>query len=80
MAIPAIVMVSVSWIIEMPTPNSSGINGRLGRYISVDSGAIAARVPKKTVSHNRLFFSLTCIKYSSYIDRCAQGMIALAKH
>ena len=63
MAIPAIVMVSVSWIIEMPTPNSSGINGRLGRYISVDKGAIAVSIPNKTVSQIRPFLLFIVINY-----------------
>ena len=53
-AIPSVVIVSVIWMRDVDTPKSACTSGSAGRYISVESGAIAVMIPKNNVSQSRL--------------------------
>ena len=46
---PSIVMVKVIWITDVLLPKSACISGSEGKYISVANGAMAAKIPKKTI-------------------------------
>lgn len=53
-AMPIIVIVSVSCVTEAVMPKSEESSGRAGRYMSVESGAIALITPRKTVRKSRV--------------------------
>ena len=63
MAMPAIDAVRVIWIMDVPTEKSAIIKGKAGRYISVESGANAASIPKNTVNK-----PMRCL-YCSFVIR-----------
>ena len=54
-AMPSIVMVRVSCVSDAEMPKSPPSSGRAGRYISVDSGAIAVMMPRNTVKNSFCF-------------------------
>lgn len=60
-AMPAMEAVKVSWITDGVTPNAVIIDGRAGRYISVDNGAIAASIPNNTVMSKSQRLRLFCV-------------------
>ena len=51
-AMPSIVMVKVSCVSEADIPKSPPSSGKAGKYISVESGAIAVMMPRNTVKNN----------------------------
>ena len=60
-AIPVIEVVNVSWMTDGVTPKAVIIDGRAGKYISVDSGAMAASIPKNTVMSKSQRLRLVCV-------------------
>lgn len=60
-AMPAMEAVRVSWMTDGVTPKAVIIDGRAGRYISVDSGAIAASIPKNTVMSKSQWLRFVCV-------------------
>lgn len=60
-AMPVIEAVKVSWMTDGVTPKAVIIDGRAGRYISVDSGAIAASIPKNTVMSKSQRLRFVCV-------------------
>lgn len=64
-AMPIIVIVSVSCASDAEMPKSVVNSGSAGRYISVESGAIALIMPRKSVRNRRMRFVNTINEITS---------------
>lgn len=49
------VIVKVIWVMEVEIPKSFASSGSDGRYISVESGAMAVMMPRKTIRNTYAF-------------------------
>ena len=71
-AMPSVVIVSVICTNDVGTEKASCTSGSAGRYISVESGAIAVITPRNMVSQSRVcaFISIIFLPYPRSLHNC----------